>query len=441
MQGTLAVAQTRVSTKAVSTALVVILVLLSQGINGSDFGLPGYVTGKRVGLVLLTVLLFKQSYKAWPTPTQISWLIASLLLGGSWVFLSLFVTEGAPAAGLGEVAGWFLVAYSVYALDWLFPRILSTEKQHFLEGMAIAGSALTLATVVWLVVTKGPGVFLSMPLLRVTMDQISQGLSRYMNGLLFVNAFSIAVALGMVASSFCVYWFCLSGSVAFGLLAALSGSRQTMGAIVLYVLLLLVLQARCVRLGSNSVRRQTRPRWPLVLAGLVVAAFGVTKVLDSDIISASVMHRLSDTTYAQLKADDNERTMVLEDAWAIGRKHPWFGVGPLLFHSHPENRTGLMPHNGYLDLLLNGGLPAVVAIAGSLLALLLWAWANLRRAVENGHADIACLSISFLLVFLLWSVNFNDILREYMPFITLGILIYAIMLPRAEGFSEWQTVS
>jgi O-antigen ligase len=136
-----------------------------------------------------------------------------------------------------------------------------------------------------------------------------------------------------------------------------------------------------------------------------------------------------DKTRTDYQTDDG-RIVLLRDAWSLAVRNPFFGVGNFL--DDKANSVGKHPHNGYAKLLASHGFPPLIAMLMLLSGCIVWAFFKRKQAGQ--HQDLWYASYSFLIVYLVWAINFNDILREFMLSFVLVLMICSIRCgaPHAE---------
>jgi len=401
-----------------------ILFLLGMEINGSDVGLPAAVTSKRIGLLVLTGLFLLQQRSRTPLPAAIRWMLLALCFVAFWASVSCLLSNHVSfAEGVEAVLPWALIVYSGYTLARVLIPIISCEKQRFLDAMVGMGFLVTVLTVLWLIRSGGPSVFLSPFALRHAFgDSFSCGMNRYLNGMLFCNMLPLAVLVGVVRTTLQTYALAIIGSLGFILISLLAAGRQTTGAIVLYALVLVT--TRMLLAPSRRARIRDsgrRPRFRIVFgAGLLV--FTLFAIFSSPGIRSTLFRTMALKTEAQYHTESQGRITVAHDAWETGLKYPFFGVGS--FNESKENTVDRPTHNGYARLLANHGFPPLTALVGLLVGCLIWGILKRRQSLAN--VDIWLTSFSFLLVYVLWSINFNDILREHLLFFALILMVMSI---------------
>ncbi len=118
----------------------------------------------------------------------------------------------------------------------------------------------------------------------------------------------------------------------------------------------------------------------LVAAALFVLLFIAWPALHGD-AGASVAG-FADYSPARL-ASDQARLSLWQPAWALIQKSPWFGEGPMHYARLPLLK-GAHPHNIYLQIGAEWGLPMLALLLGAAVALL-WRLARAVRATADAH--------------------------------------------------------
>jgi O-antigen ligase len=99
-------------------------------------------------------------------------------------------------------------------------------------------------------------------------------------------------------------------------------------------------------------------------------------------------------------AGDHSRLLLWRIALDDIRAHPWLGIGPM-HYAHYPNPTAAHPHNIYLQIAAELGLPAFALIAACVWRLMRRAWQGLRAMPAGPEAElalaafVACLSALF----------------------------------------------
>lgn len=404
---------------------VLILLLLTIEINGPDIGLPAAITGKRVGVLLLAVLFVIQFAKRPPLPIAIRWALLSLGFVVFWINLSFLLSSNvSPGHWLGVLMAWTLIAFCFYAFGLFLPRTLRNEKDLFVSLMTIVGLLVNVLTALWLFETQGASAFFSPVVLGNAIENsLDCGMNRYLNGMFFWNMFPFAVALGAIKTRPRIYMIACAASAIFVVFSFLVMRRQTIGAIALYVVVLLLVSISLRKsAGENFLRTGKKRQWAYLIIGAAVLGGVTYALLSSEVIREELYRHIIEKTEVQYETEGGGRITVARDAWLATLANPIFGVGD--FSKSDINTIGKATHNGYANLMVNSGFPPLIALLVLFSLCLVWGLLKHRRAREN--RDIWCASFSFLVVYLVWSTNLNDILREHMPFFALALMICSI---------------
>lgn len=409
-----------------AVAMACVFVLCAFDMAGSDFGLPDVVTTKRLGLLLLTaVYLLQRRSRLGVGSRYVLMNAAAVFFVAVWAFLSAAINDLAWGRMILSFMTWAMIAYATVLFNSIIPAVIREKRQLFLATVSVLAGATVVATLLWLFKTAGLGVFLSRFALRTTIDSLSCGNSRYMNGLFFVMVFPVAAVLGFIRVRPLIRGVSGTGVLLFVLLVLQEGSRQTAGALVLFVLSNLVLTLFLGQPVVRSVKWRKRSRIiiramvALFLIGMPVAYVFISREYQYELYRAFV-----ERTQYHLETDRQGRLQVAQDAFRTACANPLFGVGDFHEAGPKWNTLGKHTHNGYANLMANYGLVPFVVLLVSI-AWSLWRGFTLRRrAYEN--RDIWLVSYSFLVVHLVWSVNLNDILQEYSLFYMLALMFSAL---------------
>ena len=97
-------------------------------------------------------------------------------------------------------------------------------------------------------------------------------------------------------------------------------------------------------------------------------------------------------------ASSQSRSYLWETALELVERRPWLGVGPMHYAHHPNDKAA-HPHNFYLQLASEWGLPLTLIVATAGAYVLLRLARALRRRRESGEVDEgACLLMACLAV-------------------------------------------
>ncbi len=154
-----------------------------------------------------------------------------------------------------------------------------------------------------------------------------------------------------------------------------SGGRGTM----------LALAAAALTMAVIGGRKAVPPLRTLAAAALAAAAlFGLLFVASPALHggAATAAAGFADYSPARLVSDQS-RLSLWQPAWALIEQSPWFGAGPMHYARLTELK-GAHPHNIYLQIGAEWGLPMLVLMVGAAVALL-WRLARAARAAADEH--------------------------------------------------------
>jgi len=407
-----------------ATFAVLALSFFALGVNGIDLGLPDFITSNRFGLFFLTGSILWIPLNKVKVPLD-SRRPALVLAGiGLWGVLSLLLSNSDLAKGAAFTTSWFLVAYASLAFAVVFFWIIPSQKSWFVNLMALVGGVLPLVTLGFLAIKHGPDIFFRIMPLRNVLGTLGVGLNRFMNGLFLLSAIPTAAILGVVRCRRPVYIISLIGVAGFIFLSLTTGSRQTVGAISFYILALLIFGTIFDRFSGSGEQVSRKKKWLLSIVALVSLSLMIQFIFQQEKMAFTIERRLVDKTEQQV-SEGQIRLILARIAWDISIEHPVFGIGPGSFPDSPANYYGLYPHNGYIGVMVEYGFIPLLVFLSLIFSTILTAW-NRRGDVylrENGEL-LKC-TFSFCLVFAVWTINFNDLAREYFfwAFLVLMIII------------------
>lgn len=294
--------------------------------------------------------------------------LASARLDTKATLPALLALGGAGwAVAAAPEAAWALRELAVFgglaALAWLVARHVPPAVLH---GAVVGGAALYAAVVLLLgalIYAAGTGV---------TREEIFLG---YANRRFFNHVQTVAIPL-------CVLVGAIGGTRLLRGLAWLAVTLQTSLLILCAgratMLALAVGAAVVVPLTWRHARLIWRPAAAALLGGVAVYLL----VFEALPMLATQPPAPNADLQLQRLGDGQARGGLWRQALAAAAAHPWLGVGPMhLAHAPAFNGTAAHPHNLYLQLAAEWGLP--------MLLLLFWlAWPRLRQAWQGArHAS------------------------------------------------------
>ncbi|GEM_PF-3393302 len=417
------------------------LLFFAAGVNGVDLGLPGFITGKRIGLILLTAAMVMVPLKraSIPRPARYApWVLAAI---GVWGLISLLISPGDFGLGLGLVTAWILTAYATLAFALIFSWIIPDQKRFFVTCMVVSGALVPMAAVALLFRHGGLDIFFQLIPLRMALDSLESGMSRFLNGLFFLSFLPFAAVLGTVRVPRWLYCLSLAGMGAFLALALTSGSRQTVGAIAAYLLTLFLIGTLLDRYSMMEKTITGKRKWLMTVFSLAAFTVVLRVIFQQEDLEANIHRRFIEKTDQQFN-EGQIRLEISKIAWNTVADHPVFGVGPGVFPMLPENYTEYSPHNGYIGTMVEYGFPALAAFLALIASALITAWKKRNDAYVRGNGDIFKATLSFCVIFAIWTINFNDLAREYFFWASLTLMIVSRFKPdlqKPEGVNQCPT--
>lgn len=307
----------------------------------------------QLGCLLVAALVF--GWRQWvpamshPVPRPGVWGLAGVLA------IASTAAAAVPAVAARELAmALGLAGIVAVTADGLGPRDLPRAQ------LAVLAGCTGYAVLLWLL-TAAPLVDGS----PMTWNDVAVGYDNYR---LFNHTQTVAIPLLALLAVNARRWSLPHGAAWFALCTYMtyvwcSGARGTALALVLAVGL------GWITLGARAV-------WPLarhlVLAGVVGVAGG-----------ALLLAALGGRTMASLSSD-GARLQLWQIAWDQIVASPWLGVGPMHYAHYPNPKAG-HPHNMYLQVAAEWGLPMLLLVCGAIVIGL----ARLRRAVLSASSEPA----------------------------------------------------
>ena len=396
------------------------IVLPATVIAGDQFGLPAAITGKRLGVLLslsLFVILHGGRLKYKSNPMSSMWTFAYI---ASFCWAVAAVCFGSHRAdGSVKLIGIFLL-YPYFTMTWAnAASILERDKHVFLKTMVVAATLAVLF--VWYVVFRDYGFgqlsrFKIWRFRNFVDDAFVGGLNRLLTSLMFLNVIPSAIALSFIRLT--RFWWALSvGTISCFLpLPLLSGSRQTIVAFVLFVLVAFVLNKVMSR---GSFRHKWSDNRFFARAMMFFAGASIlVVVLGNEVIYEEITDRLVYRTRLQFETNQS-RLHLMGKLWTAIVERPIFGVGGDWTTSR-FNPSGIATHNGYAFYAVSYGVPSLLPILAAIGMTMREARGHLR--IQRQSFEFALPWFSFLVVHFFWSCFFNDVLDEYFVGASVAIL-------------------
>jgi O-antigen ligase len=215
-------------------------------------------------------------------------------------------------------------------------------------------------------------------------------------------------------------------------LSLLTSSRQTIGAIAIYLFILLFMmivgftpETRRVILRRRSIALMSLA---IGIVFFIAASSFINTVMITDTIASlqdSMSRRILDRTWSEILGT-SARAIIYQDAWRIAAENPFFGIGPGMFLDSPMNTIGKHTHSGYLELLTAEGF-LIISLVCAFLFLFIVFYVLKHESIKS---NLYYIFLPFSIVMIFWMINLNDLIRDYMLWLSLVTVIISVNLTR-----------
>lgn len=364
--------------------------------------LGGPVTTTRVALALIVILTISKLHniKKITLPVYMP-LVATTVAGGAY-FISYLLNDGNV---------WF-------AFSWIFLGILCVAIAFCVSQMQINH----LKQMVWVVWVSAMFiwiiVFYHMVLSDVPLSGSAAsrfwigrfiplpGINRFMNMMVIMSGIAWgALYFGFIKKRFLQALFVLPGIITF-YFAILSGSRQSMIAILFLAVLLIVFKTK------NTWK--TIAHIAIFIAFLILITLGAIKL---GVIDGKWIERRFIAGFTEgITKTETKRVHEIGTSWQYTMDG---GTGPGAFFP----KTGLYPHNGYLYFLAETGI-----FTGGIALALVWAVIVAIYFYQRRKGPLPPIGKTTWVVFIVLATVmnvFNDLFREPIYWAVLGLAVGA----------------
>jgi len=375
------IADTQWTTNRLGLAVLLALAMVSGGVNGFTVK-PHYILLPIIPVSVL-VVVYIVSYVINPGGSVVPVVSWSLILGATVLLAAILEGERVDPGQL---------------LEWL---IVPTAAVTFLVPVLVIGGTGSIPE-------------LGFELRRLLDESSPVGLNRLLNGLTVSQLLClIYVADGGVRKTSLV-WLAIVSGLVFLLIAFAGGSRQTVVAIVFAFGLLAARE-------TYSLMMSLRLRRVLIGIGAIVVAMLVVAVLGTEwFLERYYQVTVADLTRGSVRFEYYSRILALIDGnWL-------FGVGP----GQHVVLAGNYPHNGYLGLLSEVGVVSAGCVGMTLLValgcfIMVSAASGPRKLVmPRAKSSLVIIVATYFLIM----VNLNDLLREYIGWLLVVLMVRAVMV-------------
>lgn len=399
----------------------------SFGLNGSDLGLPPFITFNRLGYVFVTIMLllhalrFSQPQKIFVGKADKA-ILRIMYMMIVWSCISIIVTPYPHQASVGKLVELCLLLYVVITTMILLSEIDLKWINSFFGSLMIINTIMLVATFVYLVRTIGVAGLNNLYLIRNSFSNVSIGLNRYITGLVFSSVSSLAFAFRVVEGGKTQRVLSVLNSIALFFFTVISGSRQNVISILGIIFLTSTMLRRTTTWRRNKVMLGGSSKRTLVLFVLLIMC--VTLYLDSKGIElVDMLKARFITTTVQKKSEIgvvDPRITIIRNATVKIKKRPFFGHGIGSFFSF----NGIQPHNAFLNIAFELGLIPVAILLLSAFFIMMKGFRP-GQIVDVQWVGIYTVSFSFFIVGFFVSNIFNDL------FYTKSLWIMLILSNRA----------
>lgn len=373
--------------------------LLLTGLNGYDINIPETITSNKIGylfiIAALSYVLYDKTSICNNAKIYFFLMVLLMLVMSVNSLITTFISDAnINNQILSKIIRW-IILICVSLCSYL---LISKNKSNLIVLSNTAAIFLILNIVFFISKFSGHLINFNMYSLRVDMDEIYEGLTRYANGMLFLSILS-SVALLKKRTNVIFKNLIVITYVLFLLILLLVGSRQNILAFTFFWFIY----------GFVSNKFKT-----LIITFLSsVILFSIVSLNDQ--IYDSIVLRMVERTQQQSE-DGYARTQLMSDAIEISQINPLIGVGIDNFENHKLNSSQLVTHNDYLTLITENGYITFFIYVSMIVFILL----SSRKLIGS---KVGLLMLAAFLSMIIVSMNFNTLLREPYLYVLAAILL------------------
>ncbi len=402
------------SNKCVGILLGLIFILFLIGANGSDLGLPSFITTNRIAIVLLILLnvaiLYKNDMKI-KFNKAVLFIFLSCIFTAFWGLISILISPYYVQTSVAPIITWLLIGLTIVLMSNVF---LSSNKimcVYFLNSIIIAGAIMVVVYFLWGYLNVGN--LTNQYMWTKTLNQTSNGQSRIMNGLLLINIINLTVVFGSIRKGRLYFIISLITLSIFFIFTFITGSRQTLLALFASGIFILI-----VNLLSNKKNSKKRLLTiSLSITFLISTISFLVKFYNiSELIKARFVERTIDFT-----SSDQSRLNIVKEAFSFLESNPFFGVGPGAFTS--ISSVGIYTHNGYANMFVNFGIIPTTLLIVIVLITLFIGFKKIVKFEGGSIYNIKYIALISVFIYSMISFMFNDLMDEYFFWIMVALLV------------------
>lgn len=394
--------------------------LFTFNTNGELVGLPRFITTARLGIIFLvvalSVLLLNRGKIVYRNMFNNQFKIVVLLhfivvfFGMVGFLLSNNILE---KGSMSYLVSWILIDF-VFVISFILINYI--DKKLFLQLMYFS-SIIFLFTIFSLVIynygLSGYKIYIYRNFLN---ENLPGGLNRFFNGVFLYVSILLAISIYGFKLKVSIRAIAIIGSLTSILLGIYSGSRQFIGAIIIF---LIIFGIYSFYLSRNKIVNIARKL--LIGLGIFLLVLLFPQIYTGTDTLSIVHGRFFETSTVQLESGYGRTERYVEQLNCIS-ENLMFGLGPMGFFS----KTGDFPDSGFLGFAVDYGvIPLLVMILG-VIHILHRMWKsrkiNLQSGSESENLFYSFLFFSFIVVFF-WLNIWNELLKEYFLWMMLSLMI------------------
>jgi len=396
--------------KFLSVNLGVIYSLFSLGLGGEDLGLPSVLTMRTIALAILIFcfcLVFVQENNFGIRINQYFYFtIIVFILIFMWILLSYLFSPYQDLVRITDVLAWLAIPICMLFTSKITKKI---TLKIFITTIVYSQFIALSMVYIWSMFNVGDLTnFLAVRLF--INDNLVIGLNRFLNGVMFLNVISISIILGIYKSNKVIYLLSLMNVIFSFYLSFISGSRQSLVAFLLSVLIVIIINRYMKGIKGINFKG---------IMFTIIFIILIVNLIQIEGVNRWVEERFIDKTTEQFTTGDI-RTDIYEDAINDVKENLLFGTGPGTYNQ--VSYLGMATHNGYLYMMNNFGVVPVILLAIFFLSLIFKGISKKSIITENKKKETFVVIFSSFLVFIFMNL-FNDLITMLSFWMAVVIII------------------
>lgn len=379
----------------------------SMGLNGSDLGLPTYITFSRIAyfILILTLIIHifdKKKTKKTSIKQQYKLLFLLFLLV-IWTAISHLVSPFGYSLNMNRLIYWLLLIVTVLSTTILVNDVNREWLEVFTKTILIINLFLSFVTVFWFISEVSLSNLNNIFIIRNKLNQVSVGLNRFFNGLFFVSFLSIPIVLGLIQEKK-MYLVSLFNFIILLTLVVFSGSRQNLIAIIVYIILLKFTSKN----KDNDKNDLKRKRKQFIFTFLIIISVFLVILSTGTNLFTFIEKRFISTVAnknIELGVAD-PRINILQNSLPAIMNRPLFGHGTGTF-TILNNQAS---HNGYLNLVFEIGIVPFIFFGIFIINFFVQSFKKIAKLNGFWFSDFYKVTVYFIFVIIFISNIFNDLI-------------------------------